>query len=163
MKKKLFAMMISLAMAMSFTVPAFAEEFTELTDMGEYSADTTVTYTENSHYTINIPRTLDASMVTSSSPYYFTATQMDLAPDLHIEIFTAESTFQMENAKGNNITCTLYNANGTSQGYCNNCYGYFNDGELTSSEGFYITMPDRISTGTYTGVVTFNISMQTNF
>lgn len=161
MKKKLFAMMISLAMAMSFTVPAFAEEFTYVSDgTGEYSADTLVTYTEQSHYCVNIPRTLDASMVTMENPYYLTATQMNLSDGLRVEVYTTDTAFPMESDKGESINAYILNV--VSDLPTDNIYnvcGYFTDGQTTSSQGFYIDIPSDIKTGTYTGTITFNISL----
>jgi len=160
MKKKLFAMMISLAMAMSFTVPAFAEEFTYVSDgTGEYSADTLVTYTEQSHYCVNIPRTLDASMVTMENPYYLTATQMTLSDGLRVEVYTDDISFPMENGKGDSINANIVNVVTDLPTSNNNVYGYFTDGQTTSSQGFYINLPGDIKTGSYTGTLTFHICL----
>lgn len=158
--KKFLAMFLSLVLAMSFTVPAFAEEYTELYDGGEYSADTLVTYTEQSHYCVNIPRTMDASSVTSENPYYFTASLMSLADNQHVEIYTDDISFPMENGKGDSINANIANIAYDLTTYCSNVYGYFRDGQSTSSIGFYINMPSDIKTGSYSGTLTFHISLQ---
>lgn len=158
--KKFLAMFLSLALAMSFTVPAFAEEYTYVSDgTGEYSADTLVTYTEQSHYCVNIPRSLDASMVTMENPYYLTATQMTLSDGLRVEVYTDDISFPMENGKGDSINANIANVAYDLPTSNSNVYGYFTDGQTTSSVGFYIYMPSDIKTGSYSGTLTFHISL----
>lgn len=160
MKRKIIALALTCAMLCGMTVTAHAED-TILTDnCGEYSADTTVVYTENSHYTVCIPQTLDACMVTSENPYYFTAQRMELDPDVHVAIITDNSSFSMVSDRG--ITMNCYINTTKSDYYDSRIVGYFTDGQTTSEQGFYIELPNEINTGSYTGTVTFQIGIHPN-
>ena len=125
---------------------------------GDGSATTTVTAHVDSQYCVLIPETI----VADGTPYYFTASLMDLAQGDTVNISCSGfDGSRLPMSGGNEGAYALFESDDTA--ISNDIiFATFEDGQTTVTNGLRATLQEANKAGDYTGTITFNISLSHN-
>lgn len=162
--KKIFAVLIALAIVFSMTVPAMAAESYNNSGDGQYgSGQIEVTHHSYSTFQLEIPLYADSSM-----PNYITAYNPNLEDGYQIEIYVTnlneDGTLNMTHTSGEVSTMVLYNESDILQlTYDNPLLASFTiddfDDTNTATSIFWIQGGDAFSmkAGSHTGTICYRI------
>ena len=149
--KRLICIVLCVALALSMTIPVFAEDVQVSGD--RQTGQSTLTYDVESSFTILIPQTIDLN-----TGYQFHASYMNLESDLQVSVYckTMEenNTITMTNAQGDTFPLILTGGNGALMATFDN--------EHLESDNIIYGQPDGGSpfAGQYTGIAEFEVRLE---
>lgn len=171
--KKILSAIISLCMVFSFcfTTPIVASAYDSYIQDG--SATSTITYRQQSEYSILIPETIDAN----AGQYMFQAGMLNISNNEQIYVTILNTNgdgrieFQHENGK-NTLTkdIVLENSNPSYpvdlESLPDHCVGYFTEDEMASKVQFGLSEQsfdcEYPKSGNYTAIVNFEVFLVEN-
>lgn len=149
--KRIVCIILCLALIISMNVTVFAEDVEVSGD--RQTGQSTLTYTVDSSFIINIPQTIDLN-----SGYQFSASYMNLESDLQVSVYctTIEQNdyITMTNASGESFNLILTGGNGALMATFDN--------DHLESDYFIYGQPDGGSprAGQYTGIAEFEVRLE---
>lgn len=148
--KRLICFLMCAALILSMSITASADESVS---SDQQTASSTITYTADSTFIINIPETIDAN-----TGYTFTASEINLEDDLRVAVYCTttqnDNTITMTSANGNTFEMMLTGGNG-------NLVAVF-DNDNTESPYIIYGQPagETPRAGQYTGTAVFQICLE---
>ena len=155
--KKLFAILLTVAMLATMSITAFAENTT--------GGSTEVSFNVDPTYTVTIPATVELNkvdtegVVTYENDYTITADAgVRLKKNEYIEV-TVASDFEMTTAEGATLA---YEITKGGAALVNDVVATFNTDKTAQSSTIHISAGDPDFAGDYSDTVTFTITVKTN-
>lgn len=158
MNKKLVSLMMAVTMAAVSPVSVYAamsdDEYSYLSEFEGGSANTELSYFQNSSYIVKIPLRINNIV---ESGYTFTAESINILDNETVNVYTENSTVKMTNERGDTCSLELRCSDDTGK---QGLVGTFKNGQTTSSVTMNAQMSADARAGSYTGTATFSVRLE---
>lgn len=152
---------ISLAMAVCMMITPITvnaaytdDEFSFVSEFEGGTADTELSYFQNSTYLVKIPLRINNVV---EAGYVFTASSINILDNQTVNVYAENSSVEMTNERGDTFSLELRSSdNQGKQGLV----GTFKNGETTSSITMNAQIDPGARAGSYTGIATFSVRLE---